>query len=324
MPTPAGFKDFAAEKLLSNDVDDYFMAQARMVFADAAARDAAITSPQEGMHVWLKDTDEEFEYDGTSWVRTRARVELDDETGTAYTLVLADAGALKSFSAAGAVTVTVPTNASVAYQIGTRIHVLSTGAGGVTVAGDTGVTVRNVATTLAQYEQGTLYKIAADEWVWVVENAASSGSSATLVRKTADESVASSTTPQDDDELTLSVAANEVWLLRVTLWMSGDAAADGRVTFSVPSGATSRFGPHAMASAAAGPTGDGVWSSTSAGTSISVGVTGTTFPNAITLWVYVANGATAGSVTLQWAQNATSATATTVHEGSHIVAHKVA
>jgi hypothetical protein len=43
------------------------MEQQIMVFADAAARDAAITSPSEGMFAFLKDTDTLTFYDGTSW-----------------------------------------------------------------------------------------------------------------------------------------------------------------------------------------------------------------------------------------------------------------
>jgi hypothetical protein len=39
-----------------------------MVFANAAARTAAITSPQEGMFSYLKDTNATNYYDGSAWV----------------------------------------------------------------------------------------------------------------------------------------------------------------------------------------------------------------------------------------------------------------
>ena len=63
----AGFKLFAdGNVLLASEVNEYMMQQQIMVFADAAARDAAITSPSEGMFAFLKDTDKLTVYK-TSW-----------------------------------------------------------------------------------------------------------------------------------------------------------------------------------------------------------------------------------------------------------------
>jgi hypothetical protein len=68
MAAGLGFKDFATgEVLTAADVDGYLM-QGVLVFADAAARDAAITSPQEGQCCYLKDTDAVQTYSGTAWV----------------------------------------------------------------------------------------------------------------------------------------------------------------------------------------------------------------------------------------------------------------
>jgi hypothetical protein len=54
----AGFKLFAdGDVLLASEVNEYMMQQQIMVFADAAARDAAILSPSEGMFAFLKDVD---------------------------------------------------------------------------------------------------------------------------------------------------------------------------------------------------------------------------------------------------------------------------
>ena len=65
----AGFKDFAAGDVLTAvEVDTYLMQQSIMVFADSTARDAAITSPTEGMHCFLKDSDALQYYTGSSWV----------------------------------------------------------------------------------------------------------------------------------------------------------------------------------------------------------------------------------------------------------------
>jgi hypothetical protein len=63
----AGFKLFQdGQVLLASEVNTYMMEQQIMVFADAAARDAAITSPSEGMFAFLKDTDKLTVYT-TSW-----------------------------------------------------------------------------------------------------------------------------------------------------------------------------------------------------------------------------------------------------------------
>jgi len=50
----AGFKTFTAgEVFTATDANTYLMQQAVMVFTNEAARDAAITSPSEGMHAYL-------------------------------------------------------------------------------------------------------------------------------------------------------------------------------------------------------------------------------------------------------------------------------
>ena len=63
----AGFKSFADGNVLTaSEVNTFMMEQQIMVFASAAARDAAITSPSEGMFAFLKDTDKLTVFK-TSW-----------------------------------------------------------------------------------------------------------------------------------------------------------------------------------------------------------------------------------------------------------------
>ena len=63
----AGFKSFQdGNVLLASEVNEYMMQQQIMVFASAAARDAAILSPSEGMFAFLKDTDKLTVFK-TSW-----------------------------------------------------------------------------------------------------------------------------------------------------------------------------------------------------------------------------------------------------------------
>ena len=96
-------------------------------------------------------------------------VGVNAQTGTTYTLVLADKGKLVTCTNAGAITVTVPTNASVAFPVGAQIDVAVLGAGMVTFVGASGVTVNGTPSlvTRAQYSAVTLIKTATNTWLVV-------------------------------------------------------------------------------------------------------------------------------------------------------------
>jgi len=67
MAAGLGFKTFNTGDVLSaTDVNGYLM-QGVLVFASAAARDSAITSPQEGQFAYLKDTNVTTYYTGSAW-----------------------------------------------------------------------------------------------------------------------------------------------------------------------------------------------------------------------------------------------------------------
>jgi hypothetical protein len=68
MAAGLGFKTFTSgEVLTAADTNGYLM-QGINVFANASARTAAITSPQEGQYSFLKDTNALEYYDGAAWV----------------------------------------------------------------------------------------------------------------------------------------------------------------------------------------------------------------------------------------------------------------
>jgi hypothetical protein len=68
MGAPLGFKTFATgDVLTAADTNGYLM-QGVWTFADATARDAAVTSPQEGNVCYLKSTDAIMTYSGSAWV----------------------------------------------------------------------------------------------------------------------------------------------------------------------------------------------------------------------------------------------------------------
>lgn len=130
---------------------------------------------------WTTPDDTDLVKDGAAAIRTlgssidttvfgvATKSTINTQTGTTYTLVLADAGKLVTLSNASGITLTVPTNSSVAFATGTRIDLAQLGAGQVTIAG-AGVTFNSKGSALkitGQYSAATLIKIATDTWVLV-------------------------------------------------------------------------------------------------------------------------------------------------------------
>ena len=98
----------------------------------------------------------------------RQNITLNAQTGTTYTLVLTDNGRLVTLNNASPITLTVPTNASVAFATGAIINIQQIGAGQVTVAGAGGVTVTGTGTKLrTQYSAAALVKTGTDSWTLI-------------------------------------------------------------------------------------------------------------------------------------------------------------
>ena len=80
MAAGLGFKDFqTGEVLTAADVDGYLM-QGIWVFTNTTARDAAVTSPQEGNFAFTKDTNSLWYYDGAAWVASGATGDIEGVT----------------------------------------------------------------------------------------------------------------------------------------------------------------------------------------------------------------------------------------------------
>jgi hypothetical protein len=162
----------AGDVLAAADVNTYLGDQVISVFADAAARDASITSPLHGMACYLQDTDALELYDGSAWesVASSGLASIITDTTTARTLTTAaDSGKTILFTNAGATTVTV--DASTDLAVGARVDIIQDGAGVVTVTAD-GATIKaaEISTTSgsftigAQYSAATLLCVATDEY----------------------------------------------------------------------------------------------------------------------------------------------------------------
>lgn len=99
--------------------------------------------------------------------------DVNAQTGTSYTLVLTDAGKQVTMSNASASTLTVPTNATVAFDVGVVIKVIQLGAGAVTLTPAGGVTFTtpynlvggNTSFPMSQYQVATLIKQATNTWI---------------------------------------------------------------------------------------------------------------------------------------------------------------
>lgn len=88
---------------------------------------------------------------------------INAQTGTTYTLVLADAGKTITRSNASASTQTLPQNSDVAIPTGTIINIINIGAGLVTFAAGTGATITGLA-SLTQYQSATMIKTGTNSW----------------------------------------------------------------------------------------------------------------------------------------------------------------
>jgi hypothetical protein len=98
----------------------------------------------------------------------RQNLTLNAQINTTYTLVLTDNGRLVTLSNAAAITLTVPLNSSVAFATGAVVNIQQIGAGQVTVAGASGVTVTGTGTKLrTQYSAAALVKTGTDSWTLI-------------------------------------------------------------------------------------------------------------------------------------------------------------
>ena len=96
---------------------------------------------------------------------------INTQTGTTYTTVLDDNGKLVTLSNASAITLTIPPNSSVAYPVGAQLNLAQLGAGQVTFAGGSGVTIVSTGATAsapklrAQYSTATAVQTSTDNWL---------------------------------------------------------------------------------------------------------------------------------------------------------------
>ncbi len=154
MAAGLGFKTFTTgEVLTAGDVNGYLM-QGINVFTNAAARDAAITSPQEGQCCYLKDTDAVLIYSGAAWVG------FDDSNAIQNSIVDAKGDLIGATAADTPARLAVGTNG----QVLTADSTAATGLAWATPsAGSSNVAGKNAVLNSAMnvWQRGTSFSFAA-------------------------------------------------------------------------------------------------------------------------------------------------------------------
>lgn len=125
-------------------------------------------TPKEGWFGWVDDENTIIAYDGAAWVANNGfGGGVSTQSGTSYTAGLGDANTYILFTNGSSITFTIPPNASVAFPVGTVIEMEQNGAGALSVAAGSGVTVnsRGADLTLAgQYAVAAVKKVATNTW----------------------------------------------------------------------------------------------------------------------------------------------------------------
>mgnify|MGYP000290546994 CR=1 FL=1 len=181
--------------------------------------------------------------------------------------------------------------------------------GGVTVGNSSSTTAGTIRWTGSVFEgyNGT---------AWTSLGGSALGNPIINKVKLADEvqnsTVNATATLQPDDELFFSVGANETWTFRFMIQGNANATPDYKFAVTAPAGATCKVSTadHEAAVSVA-----------NLGCGVSTGlVTGNTTNDLYEVVGTVTNGANAGTVQLQWAQNTANAANSTIYAGSSVLA----
>jgi len=132
MAAGLGFKTFSTgEVLTAADVNGYLM-QGVLVFASEAARNSAITSPQEGQFAYTKDNNSLWYYTGSAWVASGATGDIEGVTagvgitggGTSGTVTVTNSMAT-AIDAKGDLVVGTGADTFSRLAVGTNTHILT-------------------------------------------------------------------------------------------------------------------------------------------------------------------------------------------------------
>jgi hypothetical protein len=159
----------AVETIYSTDtfvlVGEYTAKGDLAVGASASAGDIATLTVGANGTVLVADSNETL---GLKYADKELITVPSAQTGATYTLALTDKSSVVRMNRATAQTLTVPPNSSVAFPIGSQVIIVAMGAGAVTIAAGSGVTLRSKDGDLkidGQYGIAACVKIDTNEWV---------------------------------------------------------------------------------------------------------------------------------------------------------------
>jgi hypothetical protein len=143
-------------------------------------------------------------------------------------------------------------------------------------------------------------------------------SASLAIVKAADQSVTNTTTLVDDNDFNVAIGANETYILQFEINVQSPTAADIAYKLNAPAGSSCHVDYNS--SSAGGVTYGNLGCNTLSG---KVPTSGNNTDTVHFIYASITTGATAGNVTLQWAQSATNDGATIVKKGSQLLGFKV-
>lgn len=147
----------------------------------------------------------------------------------------------------------------------------------------------------------------------------------TTVYRTTDAAAINASTILVSDAVLLSAlptAGTFMW--EAVFFYDSSQAADFKVAYTWPAGATATWGMTGLAAAATATTGDGQFAvQTVSGTATPVGGAAVGTRTICTTWGHIVMGGTAGNLQTQYAQNTSDATNTTVRIGTRLTVWRV-
>jgi hypothetical protein len=151
--------------LNASELNGFLMSQVIATFANATARDEAITSPAEGQVVYLENVAKFVWWTGADWADLIPSAGTVSNKTANYSTLATDAGNTIN-STGSAITITIDNNLTA----GQRIDFAQTGSGQITFAAGSGVTLNSKGAklkTAGQYSAATVLCLASGSYLLV-------------------------------------------------------------------------------------------------------------------------------------------------------------
>lgn len=149
--------------LLASELNNYLMNQSVISFANAAERDATLTSPVSGQLVWLVDSGAYYKYSGSAWTELLGATPVSEESSS-FTITADQANGYVYVTNTATITI------DDVLAVGDTINFIATTANVVDFAAGSGVTLNSKDAKLllsGQYAGASITKKAANTYFLV-------------------------------------------------------------------------------------------------------------------------------------------------------------